>query len=297
LHRWAPIAEGSGNTKLFVCPFHKWVYDLDGQLVATPFMEQAENFDMAACKLPEFRSHVVPGLGFIFVNISGDAPPIGSKLDSFIDTYGNWKVEELVLASHSVSEFDFNWKIQIETAMECYHHIGAHATTFEPIQPARLSSCDDSKEGWTVCHSPYKEDLGDEAYTLGMVACPDLTPEQRKTCDYVLIYPNLFLVMRSEVITVMPVLPISAKKCMTTSARLVRPETLAEEGMLQRSTDSRKEFMVKITAEDVGINIQQQRTLTTSRYLRPGRLSHLETTVWDLANHIRSRVGDAAPRL
>ena len=154
LHRWAPVASGSGNTKVFVCPFHKWAYDLTGRLVAAPFMEKAEHFDSAECKLPEFRSHVIPDLGFIFVNISGDAKPIGTRLDSFIEKYGNWKVKELSLGSHSVNEFDFNWKIQIETAMECYHHIGAHSTTFEPIQPARLSSCDDSEEGWTVCHSP-----------------------------------------------------------------------------------------------------------------------------------------------
>ena len=141
---------------------------------------------------------------------------------------------------------------------------------------------------------PFKDDLGPEAYTMGMITFPDLTAEQRKTCDYVLIYPNLFLVMRSEAVTVMPVLPVSAKKCIAISARLVRPETLAEPGMLEKSAEGRKEFMVKITAEDVGINLQQQQTLTTSRYLRPGRLSHLETTVWDLANHIRSRVGDAA---
>ena len=33
LHRWAPVAEGAGNVKLFSCPFHRWAYGLDGQLV------------------------------------------------------------------------------------------------------------------------------------------------------------------------------------------------------------------------------------------------------------------------
>jgi hypothetical protein len=89
----------------------------------------------------------------------------------------------------------------------------------------------------------------------------------------------------------MAVLPVSPAKCVAIRHRLVRPETLAEPGMLERATESRREFMVKVTAEDVGINQDQQKTLA-SRYLRPGRLSHLETTVWDLANHIRRRVSE-----
>src|ERR1700689_3039850 len=42
LHRWAPVVSGSGNTKRFSCPFHKWAYDLDGALVGAPLMDKIE---------------------------------------------------------------------------------------------------------------------------------------------------------------------------------------------------------------------------------------------------------------
>ena len=73
LHRWAPVVSGAGNTRLFSCPFHRWGYDLTGQLRTAPFMEQAAGFDPARCRLPEIRSEIV--VGSIYINLSGDAEP------------------------------------------------------------------------------------------------------------------------------------------------------------------------------------------------------------------------------
>ena len=47
-HRAALVAEGSGNRKLFTCPYHSWSYDTGGELVRAPLREGAEGFDPAA---------------------------------------------------------------------------------------------------------------------------------------------------------------------------------------------------------------------------------------------------------
>ena len=67
LHRWAPVVEGQGNTKVFSCPFHKWGYGLDGRLISAPFMDQAEGFTPKECSLPEVRTEIVTALGLIFI--------------------------------------------------------------------------------------------------------------------------------------------------------------------------------------------------------------------------------------
>jgi len=51
LHRWAPLVNGSGNTRRFSCPFHKWAYGLDGRLLGAPLMDQIE-FDPHNCACP-----------------------------------------------------------------------------------------------------------------------------------------------------------------------------------------------------------------------------------------------------
>ena len=36
VHRGMPVAEGSGNARVLTCPYHKWVYELDGSLRGAP---------------------------------------------------------------------------------------------------------------------------------------------------------------------------------------------------------------------------------------------------------------------
>jgi phenylpropionate dioxygenase-like ring-hydroxylating dioxygenase large terminal subunit len=33
-HRGAPVAQGCGNARAFVCPYHGWTYDGQGKLLA-----------------------------------------------------------------------------------------------------------------------------------------------------------------------------------------------------------------------------------------------------------------------
>src|SRR5579863_2642029 len=52
-HRAMLVAEGKGNARGFMCPYHHWVYGLDGRLVNAPAMERTCGFDKASVRLPE----------------------------------------------------------------------------------------------------------------------------------------------------------------------------------------------------------------------------------------------------
>lgn len=52
LHRGVEIATGSGNTKEFTCPYHGWLYGLDGRLTGASYMRDSEGFDRKNCQLP-----------------------------------------------------------------------------------------------------------------------------------------------------------------------------------------------------------------------------------------------------
>ena len=45
LHRMMTLLDGSGNTKRIVCPYHAWTYDITGQLLKAPQMNNRENFE------------------------------------------------------------------------------------------------------------------------------------------------------------------------------------------------------------------------------------------------------------
>ena len=69
-------APDCGHTRLFLCPYHSWTFDLDGRLKACPEIHEAIGFQRGEWGLREFRSEVWHG--FIFVNLDGSAPQTSS---------------------------------------------------------------------------------------------------------------------------------------------------------------------------------------------------------------------------
>ena len=73
-HRGMALVEGTGKAAVLTCPYHAWSYDLDGALRKAPYMDEVEEFDSAACALPEFA--LEEWRGFLFVNTGNNAPPL-----------------------------------------------------------------------------------------------------------------------------------------------------------------------------------------------------------------------------
>jgi phenylpropionate dioxygenase-like ring-hydroxylating dioxygenase large terminal subunit len=299
LHRWAPVVTGEGRAKLFSCPFHKWGYALDGSLLGAPFMEAARDFQATDCRLPEIRSEIVEPLGLIFISFAEPVDSITERLQSFSDRYRNWRMADLVAVRPRELETKpeepwrrnhFNWKIQVETFMECYHHIGAHPETFEIDQPARLSSCETGGKGWTICHSPYRDSVDDAGCTFGLPLIPGLAADERRICDYVLIYPCTLFSIRADTVGIMLLIPVSPTLTLSRSFTLVAPEAAAQPGLIQEKFGALRDFFNKTNEEDNTVNEMQQAGAGAS-LASIGRLSHLELTVAHLADYVRGRIG------
>jgi phenylpropionate dioxygenase-like ring-hydroxylating dioxygenase large terminal subunit len=276
LHRWAPVATGSGNVKLFSCPFHKWGYALDGQLLGAPFMEQAAEFEPKACRLPEIRSEIVAGLGLIFITFNPEAEPIGPKLQDLADNLAPLGVTDYVVVAAREYDNKFNWKIQVETYMECYHHIGAHRESIEPTSPGHLSWCDEDKPGWTMCHAGVKPDL------------PADHPDG-ESFGLVLVYPLTMIGITSKMMDIQILVPVGPNRTKSTWIYLMkRDEAMAPDK--DEKLAKRLERMDEINNEDLAVNDMQQYG-AGSHLAEPGRFSHLEACSWHLAEYVRRHVG------
>jgi hypothetical protein len=119
---------------------------------------------------------------------------------------------EWIKVSPSSMDAAFNWKIQLETGMECYHHFTTHPGTFEIDFPTHLSWCEDSRPGWDVCHSPARNEAPDEVYTMGFPAMPDRTTEERRVFDLYLIFPLARFAVHPDRITLRPLTPVSPQR-------------------------------------------------------------------------------------
>lgn len=122
-HRGSRVcAQAQGTARSFVCPYHGWTYDLEGNLRATRHMP--EDFDKTSHGLKRMHATVVHG--FILVNFAEDPVSLSglkSDLDECLEPYG---LDRAKIAHYQRYPIKANWKLMVENFIECYHCATAH---------------------------------------------------------------------------------------------------------------------------------------------------------------------------
>ncbi len=151
-HRGVRVADGGGETRRFTCPFHAWVYDLEGKLVGVPTPSGFEGMCREEKGLVELP--VDEGYGLIVGRIRPGAPvDVESYLGPGITDelaaldYASWGIHKEP-HTHRVNA---NWKTTLDTFRENYHFNHLHKDTlakwayggallFDPFGP-HLRNC------------------------------------------------------------------------------------------------------------------------------------------------------------
>ena len=85
-HRGSLIcSEDSGQAKKLVCPYHQWVYDLDGKLRAAKQMP--EDFDKTSFHLHQIHCRELEG--FLFISFAETPPDFDHLISIYQAAYGN----------------------------------------------------------------------------------------------------------------------------------------------------------------------------------------------------------------
>ena len=122
-HRGSLVClESKGSTRKFVCPYHGWMYDIDGNLTAARNMP--DDFDKSEYGLKAVSVDTVHGLVFVCFT---DKPLSleGAKKD-LAEPMAVFDFENLKVAAHKSYDIPANWKLSIENYQECYHCATAH---------------------------------------------------------------------------------------------------------------------------------------------------------------------------
>jgi phenylpropionate dioxygenase-like ring-hydroxylating dioxygenase large terminal subunit len=154
-HRSALLVEGAGHADTLECPYHRWIYALDGKLLATPLMQGARGFERSAFCLPEYR--VETWGGFVYVNLDPDAEPLAPRLAPLAHELAALALEELRVARTLEFDSPWNWKVLVDNFMESYHHLCPHRETLLPIYPAADTYAVDSDGPWALLVNPSKQ--------------------------------------------------------------------------------------------------------------------------------------------
>lgn len=131
-HRWTPLTETPGNVERLKCPYHSWAYGLDGTFLGASHMK-GSLAAMDGCKRDLPRYACEAWQGWLFVNLSGDAPPLELSLRDVSQQISSWGIDRMIrIADPIVYDARYNWKVLADNAGDCYHVIGTHAVSTMP---------------------------------------------------------------------------------------------------------------------------------------------------------------------
>lgn len=265
-HRGMPVATGAGQAKALVCPYHLWRYGLDGKLLSAPAMDQSAAFDRDACALPRIR-HESWG-GWIFVNLSGDAPPLAPQLAPL--TVRLAEDDPATLVTCGVIEFDspWNWKVMIENFLESYHHIGPHAESLQRTNPAFGTHEGLHGDLFTVLENPPADETGNP-FTVAA------------------IFPITLMAFSPGRFGVWYELTDISRARFKLRIHLLAPPELAE---MPAVVEEYRSTINAIHLEDIPVCAGVQSGVESQLYA-PGPLSHLEACIWRFHRHLQRAYG------
>ena len=127
-HRAHRLVEGSGTTRVVVCPYHAWTYELSGALRAGPNIKSVPGFDRSAIRLSSVRTETFHG--FVFVNLDEDAEPMDEWYPGVREELADYVPDIAALEPLEWVEIPerCNWKVSVENYSECYHCSLNHPT-------------------------------------------------------------------------------------------------------------------------------------------------------------------------
>ncbi len=161
-HRHACLLEEeSGKAKKITCRYHAWSYDLEGQLLAAPFMEMKPGFDKSDHKLHPLQVEIWEG--FVYVTLS-EHP--ATKLQTVLKPFRDGVVGRFDMACYKTvlrrtMNWDANWKNLIENFTESYHVPIAHSKTFAKHgKPLEEYICGEDSDHYGYHRASQKSEIG-----------------------------------------------------------------------------------------------------------------------------------------
>ncbi len=162
----------------FVCPYHNWIYDFDGNLTSIAFEKGIQqkggmtaDFDKTAHKLTRLRVETINGL--VFGTFADETPPLREYLGPVMVEHIERTLHGRLRILGRYSQFMHNnWKLYIENSRDNYHPSLLHAF-FSTFKLNRLSAeggtRQDDRSWHHITFTKRYTDQGDAAYDSGMI--------------------------------------------------------------------------------------------------------------------------------
>ena len=282
-HRAMLVAEGHGNTRGFMCPYHHWTYSLDGRLSGAPEMGKTCDFSRDDIRLPEIQVEV--WLRFIFVNFDEAAAPLAPRLTEVSAALENYDLSNAEGAMPDAPQsFPWNWKVMMENNNDGDHATHLHKGPLHDFIPSELATFPEvppNSAGYLRFNGTLHQDAAFNPLQRAVLQVfPKLTVEERNRALFANLPPTLSLVVTSDMVIYLILYAESASQHSMSIGYLVSPGTMAEP-LFQERLDMNMQSAMEITEQDLHVDALVQVGLK-SRFAVRGRYSWQERAQSDL---------------
>ena len=294
-HRGMVLAEDNGNCRRFTCPYHHWVYGLNGDLVGVPAMDRAVGFDQSEHGLPELKVEIWQG--FIMANLDPDAKPFSptmTKIDTILDNFE--LASTVTLEGKTLPNLPWNWKVMMENFNDPYHASRLHGPlqTFAPSHMNDYLPWDDDDGAiGRIQHFTYMDGSFNPTKKCILPVFPNLTDEQRKRGGFVLIPPSLSLAIVPDEVAYFIISPDDAGH-ITIHIGYCFEKSALEDPMFEYLFEAAEAGVNNFNMQDVYVDEMTQRGLN-SKYAPRGRYSWQEETLVQFNRWLVKRYRDHWP--
>jgi Rieske 2Fe-2S family protein len=257
---------GASDRPAVVCPYHGWVYGLDGRLRSAPRLAGAGGFDpgeYGLVPLPAVQWH-----GWVFVNATADAAPFETHLGALAGLVAPYRPERLRPAATHEYLVRANWKVLVENYHECYHCPQIHPELCAVSPPGSGANYDlpGAWVGGTM-------DLREHAETMsldGQSSGAFLPGADRRRVRYLSLLPDLLLSLHPDYVMAHRLRPLAPGRTLVECVWYL-PEGVAGAGPAV-------EFWDRTNRQDWAACESVQRGLA-SPHFRPGPFAPNEDAV------------------
>ena len=257
------------------CPYHGWVYGLDGVLRSARHCDQQdfarENHGLLAVAAEEWH-------GWLFVNTSGSAVDLPSYAGSRLTAgLAPWEPSSLVEAARDEYVVQANWKLIAENYHECYHCALVHPELCQvsPPDSGYQWSSDGAWVGGSMEFSPGVETMSLNG-SSGARPLPGLSEAQRRMVLYLELFPNLLISLHPDYILTHTLEPLAIDRTRVECRYLFAADVVAE-GDFEPSYAT--EFWDLTNKQDWAVCEGVQRGISSGAY-RQGPLSNDEESLY-----------------
>ncbi len=167
-HRAHQLVQGSGTTRVVVCPYHAWTYELTGGLRAGPNIQAVPGFDRSKICLTPVRTETFHG--FIFVNLDDKAAPMDEWYPGVRDELAAFvpQIDRLAPLEWVEVPEQCNWKVSVENYSECYHCSLNHPTFATGVIKPETYDIQPMNKGYVLRHTTECQNIEAMTYPIDL---------------------------------------------------------------------------------------------------------------------------------